>query len=119
MQALHSPHPQKYLLSAAYRLPILKRLLPQLVACTVLIWSYLFLVGFFFIVHIDFDSVEDGSRACKNCVIYTSVLKQRMMNIMGLQRGHKKHRAVDFLLLHVFVAPLTSADRWHPAGVLA
>lgn len=42
-----------------------------------------------------------------------------MMNIMGLQGGHKKHRGADFLLLYVFIAPLTSADRWHQARALA
>lgn len=75
--------------------------------------------GCLFIVHVDFDSVEDGSRPCKNCVINRSVSKQRMMNIVGLQGGHKKHRGADFLLLCVFIAPLTSADHWHPAGALA
>lgn len=69
-------------------------------------------------VHVDFDSVEDGSKACKNCVINRSVSKQRMMNIMGLQGGHKKNRGVDFLLLCAFIAPLTSANCWYRARVL-
>lgn len=110
--------PRNNLLSAAYGSPIVKRLVPQLAACTVEIWSYLFF-GCLFIVHVDFYSVEDGRRGCKNCLINRSVSKQRMRNIMGLQGGHKKGRGVDFLLLYVFIAPLTSANRWHPGGTLA
>lgn len=42
---------------------------------------------FFLIVHIDFDSVEDGSRACKNCVIYTSSLEAEDDEYNGAAKG--------------------------------
>lgn len=39
----------------------------------------LHIFGWLLVVYVDFDSVEDGSRACKNWVINRSVSKQRMM----------------------------------------
>lgn len=62
-----------------------------------------------FIVHISFDSVEDGSRIpCKD--------SKQMINTMLFRGSIRNTDGEDFLLLSVFTAPLTSGVRWHQSG---
>lgn len=62
-----------------------------------------------FIVHISFDSVEDGSRIpCKD--------SKQMINTVLFRGSIRNTDGEDFLLLSVFTAPLTSGVRWHQSG---